>query len=419
MSTRNQYSAEQLEQIRATLKDSLGDDSTTALDNLNNRFTPGVEAPETEKKPGRSLSKTGSSLGKVSKIDVEEVIRSGNITKMLEAVPIVLGEPNKINALIDALLKNGEVKSFHLVEALGKVHKDKDLVERLVDGIITRKGVNPLVDSLKFAVISPKAMLDLARSLAEQGTVNHILRAIAGAPKGQDEVEIIWTMEVIGKGTIDQMLDAIKLIETSSPGTVVLATGIVNRKGTSVESMVRALGAAKENPKAATILVVPLVKKMDVPVLISLMEKYLPDKNPASEIVAAQLVNRCLGHATRSKELATAIRFARNETMTAQILAWGLVKQDKLDQILRGYNRLPSPTMAKKMLAMGVVKMKGKLMSLKELGKAGWDLTSNTAEIAKAMNETQARYKQILAQYKLDEDQRKNPGSEGEEEQQA
>ena len=101
-------------------------------------------------------------------------------------------EPKDIRQLVAAILKHADTKSFHLVEALSRVKEDKELVDALVHGMTSRKGVNPLIEALKYAVISPDAMKNLALSISDQGTVNHVLRAVASAPVNQPECEIIW-----------------------------------------------------------------------------------------------------------------------------------------------------------------------------------------------------------------------------------
>ncbi|MBF0137778.1 MAG: hypothetical protein H7833_03670 [Magnetococcus sp. DMHC-1] len=405
MSQRDRYSADQLAKIRATLKDTLGEDAAKALENLDNRFVPARESSDGDENApkGKKKMERPTASSKANKIDVEELARSGQIAKMVEALPHVLGDAIKVKALISAILNNGETKAMHLVDALSKVHKQVDLIDPLVQKIVSFKGINPLVDSLKFSTASPSAMRLLAQGIAEQGTVNHILRAIAGAPKNQDEAEVIWTMEVIGKGSVDQVLDAMKLIDPLSPGSVILATGLVNRKGIQAEPLVRGLTACKDNPKSSTLVAATLCKMIEVPALISILEKYLPDKCEAAEIIIAQLVHRCVDFSNRNREVVEAARYIKADSMAGQILALGLIKLDNDDELLRGYKRLPANSMAKKMTALAIIKKKGKLMSLRTLGKEGWDLTKDADAIEKAGRVAQARYKWILTNLLPDE----------------
>ncbi|MBF0425602.1 MAG: hypothetical protein HQL66_07260 [Magnetococcales bacterium] len=399
MSQRDRYSADQLAKIRATLKDTLGDGASKALENLDSRFVPAQETSDSDEEgapKGKKRMDRPTAASKASKIDVEELARSGQIPKMLEALPVVLEDPTKVRVLIGAILNNGETKAMHLVDALSKVHKQADLIDPLVQKIVSLKGLNPLVDALKFSTASPNAMRILAQGIAEQGTVNHVLRAIAGAPKNQDEAEVIWSMEVIGKGSVDQILDAMKLIDPLSPGAVILATGLINRKGVTPENLVRGMTATKDNPKASVLVAATLCRRIEVPGLIGILEKYLPDKCEAAEVVVAQLVHRCVDFSTRNRDVVDAARYIKADSMAGQLLALGLIKLDNDEELIRGYRRLPAVSMARKMLALAVVKKKGKLMSLRSLGKEGWDLTKDTDAIEKATRVTQARYKWIL-----------------------
>ncbi|MBF0323352.1 MAG: hypothetical protein HQL62_10525, partial [Magnetococcales bacterium] len=394
MSQRDRYSADQLAKIRATLKDTLGEDAAKALENLDNRFVPtSASSGDDATKPKKKMERP-TAASKASKIDVEELARSGEVGKMVEALSLVLEDPIKVKVLISGILNNGETKAMHLTESLSKVHKFPDLVDFLVQKIVSFKGINPLVESLKFATASPKAMRLLAQGIAEQGTVNHILRAIAGAPKNQDEAEVIWSMEVIGKGSIDQILDAMKLIDPLSPGSVILATGLINRQGIQVEPLVRGLTACKDNPKSSTLVAATLCKMIDVPALISILEKYLPDKCESAEIVVSKLVHRCADSSTRNHDMVDAARYIKADAMAGQILALGLIKLDNEDILYRGYKRLPANSMSKKMTALAYIKKKGKLMSLRTLGKEGWDLTKDAEAIEKATRVTQAHSNQ-------------------------
>ncbi|MBF0311088.1 MAG: hypothetical protein HQL56_16355 [Magnetococcales bacterium] len=392
--SRDRYTAEELARIRATLENSLGNDSSQALNNLDTRFT----AAQAQQEESEEIKENKKLLGTEGAVNISEVIQEGQLEKMLAALTLVLSNPPDVQTLVGAILNHPEAKSFHLVDALSKVNADLQLLEALVDGIVTRKGINPLIDALKFSAASPKAMKSLAMAISEQGTVNHIMRAIASAPRPQPEAEIIWTMEIMGKGGVDQILEAMKLIDAQSPGAVVLATAIVNRQEARNEHLARSLTALKDNPKAAAILTTAVAKVADVPALRSLLEKYLKDDTEAAEIAAAKLVNKCLGAiGIRSRDMAEATKFARSpDSMTGQILAIGLLKQDNEDMLAAAFNRFGANVAARKIVANAIVKKKGKLMAFPIIGKEGFNLVGNPGEIQSLTNKATERLLHIL-----------------------
>ncbi|MBF0125155.1 MAG: hypothetical protein HQL60_07455, partial [Magnetococcales bacterium] len=386
------YTSAQLEQIRKTLQGSLGDaGAAQAIANLEQRFTPSENSVQqtdsNQKKPGHAGPKP---------VDIGEVLASDSIEKILETLPLVK-EDHEIRPVVEALIKHPETKAFHLVDALSNVSKNVTFVEMLVEAIVTKKGINPLIDALKYASLSSKSVTMLANSIGEQGTVTHVLRAIASAPPNQPEAEIVWAMEVIGKGGFEQINDALKLMDINSPGIVVLTTGLVNRPGVAIEHLIRPLAVIKENSQALTVLLTRLAKLVDVPQMLSLLEKHIPDNCEGAEYVAARLVNRCLASASRVKEIAMACRCMRTDSMTARILAYGVVKQGAEDQMMRAYERLPAGSTAKHMAGIGVLNKVNKLKALTLLGREGMALSKYAGEVQAAMRAAQERYQWIMA----------------------
>ncbi len=392
MADREQYTAEQLERIRATLEQSLGTESGQALENLEKRFKP--KEDEVPKFAGGRKKEEEEAEKK--HVDVAALVEDGKLKKMLDALADVKDETDSIRALVAAILRHRDVKAFHLVEALSKVGHDLELVNALVHGITSRKGVNPLIDSLRHAVISPEAMKSLAMGISEQGTVNHLIRAIATAPRNQPEAEIIWAMEVMRKAPMEQLLEAINLMDDASPGVVILATGLVNRKEVAIEPLVRALSSSKNNAKASAILALELSRLADIPALIVLLEKYISDTSEAGEILAAKLVQRSLDEKGRIKLMAKACRFMRGDSMAGKILCWGIVTQGDQTQLERAFGRLGAHPIGKKMVAMGISKKMSGLKAFKLLGKLMFQLSKFQPEVDKAMKEAQARYKWII-----------------------
>ncbi|MBF0159709.1 MAG: hypothetical protein HQL58_09280 [Magnetococcales bacterium] len=392
MVTRDRYTTAQLEQIRKTLQSSLGDaGAAQAISNLEQRFTPS----ETSAQQTTDAKKKSGPAGP-KPVNIAEVIASSSVEKMLEALAVVK-EEHEIRPLVTALIQHADTKAFHLVDALSHVTKNLELVETLVQAVVTKKGINPLIDALKYAAISSSAVTMLANSIGEQGTVTHVLRAIASAPPNQPDAEIVWAMEVIGKGGFEQINDAVKLMDIKSPGIVVLTTGLVNRPGVAIEHLIRPLAVIKDNPQALTVLLTRLAKLVDVPQMLSLLEKHVPDNCEGAEYVAARLINRCLASATRIKEIAMACRCMRTDSMTARILAYGVVKQGNEEQMMRAYERLPANSTAKHMAGIGVLNKVNKFKALSLMGKESMSLGKYTGEVQAAMRAAQERYQFIMA----------------------
>lgn len=419
MAERDLYTSAQLEKIRATLAETLGEESSQALDNLDKRFSPKEEVVD-EGKDGKG-KKDGEEKVRV---DVNALVTDGRLKRMIDALGDIKESPEDRRTVVAAILKHREVKAFHLVEALSKVPDEVDLVDALVQGITSLKGVNPLIDALRYAVASPEALKSLAKGIAEQGTVNHLIRAIATSPRGQSESEVIWAMEVMGKGTLEQILEAMNLMDADSPGTVVLATGLVHRKEVAVEPLVRALASCKGNSKAETILSVELTKLADVQSLVTLLEKYISDSSEAGEVLVARLVHSSLGDKGRQKLLAKAARFVKANSLSGKMLAMGVVELGEITQMEQAYNRMVNHPTGQRMIAAGIVKKQGGLKALRVLGGIFFQVSKYQQEVKTATKEASQRYsflvKEVLGEdpneYKVSARQRlaeKLKGDEG------
>ncbi|MBF0628905.1 MAG: hypothetical protein HQL91_11875 [Magnetococcales bacterium] len=404
MAERDLYTSEQLAKIRTTLSEALGESAHQALDNLDNRFVAASEQPAASNQKGGSSGAAASKGGGSSShyeeekkhfVDVESVIQEGRLKKMLDTLGKIQDEPAQVRTMIAEILRHKEVKAFHMVDAMSKVSGDIELVNALAHGIVSHKGVNPLIDGLRHAVISPEAMKSLAMGVAEQGTINHVIRAIATAPPNQPEAEIIWAMEVMGRGTMEQMLEAIKLMSNESPGTTILAVGIVNRKDVAIEPLVRSLTATKGNAKATAILAVALTRLADTASLVTLLEKYVTDDTDAGEILTAKLVQRSLAEKDRPKVMARAARMMRGNSMAGKILAMGIVQQGDPQQLEASYQRINHPV-GKQILATGIAKKLSSLQALKLLGGDYFKLSKIQASADAALREAKQRYEWIL-----------------------
>jgi hypothetical protein len=392
---KDRYTAEQLEKIRQTLQKSLGDGASAALSNLDQRFISAEEAAKHQPPPD-PLADAGRKRGSAATktIDVAEVIGTGDLEKVMAVLPAVKDEED-LRTMVTAIMKHPESKATHLVAALSRVDTDVGLVEALVEQIVSKKGVNPLIDALKHAAASPKAVRMLAAGIAEQGTVTHMLRAIASSPK-DPEAEIVWGMELIGKASIEQIYDAMKLFDVQSPGIVILATGLVNRPGIAAEHLVRPLGTIKDNAQALSIVIARLARMIDVPQVISLMEKYLTDDSEGAEILAVRLIYRCLNTPIRQKEIAGACKYARSDSMMGQLLAVGVIMLGEESEMVRAYERLPAGAMSKKIVGLALMDKVNRLKALSLMGKGSFELQKSASEIQAATRKAKERYHDIL-----------------------
>ncbi|MEG3641510.1 hypothetical protein [Magnetococcus sp. PR-3] len=387
---RDNFTQKQLDSIKDQLSKSLGDKSGKALENLDSRFTAREEEVIVEANPDvmDDQSATGG-FKPGSKIDVDEVIAEGKMAPLIGTLaPLVKIEDKKadLRKVVEAVINHPEVKAYNLVEALTRVRKNSDMVALLVDQVVARKGINPLIDALKVSGVNKVAMQKLAAGIAEMGTINHLLRAIASCPKNQEEVEITLTMEVIGKGALEQMLEAIKLIDPLSPGAVVLATGVANVKSLPVEPCVRALTAVKDNEAGAQILAKRLVEMVEVPALVSLLEKYVTETTPAAHVVVTQLIHKVIIQPSRNKELVKATKAVRGDSLPAQMLATAIVKYCEKEVWEKVYPRMGGHN-SKVILACAYGKKGGMFGTIRKLGKAGYDMSKHTGEANKLMKE--------------------------------
>ncbi|MBF0285165.1 MAG: hypothetical protein HQL51_12005 [Magnetococcales bacterium] len=372
----SRFSNEQIEKIRKTLQGSLGDESSQVLQSLESRLSIG-EGPEISLNASDDEDESGGKKVRApGSINVGRIIEENKVEKMLEALPQVKENHQAVRMLVTAVLQHPESKAFHMVEALGKVKGEVELVNALCKGIISRKGVNPLIEALRHATASQEAMKMLAYAVAEQGTVAHMIRAIATVHKNQ-ELEMIWAMEIMAKGGVDQMLEAINLMDKASPGIVILATGVVSNKEVAISQLVSALQNCKDNPKAASIIAVELARRADISSLVTLLEKYVSDDSDAGEIVVCKLVEK-----GRPPQMVQAVRSISSNSMAGRILAAGIIQGGQAELVERAYKTMStSAPGAKQMLALDLIKKKGKFNALRILGKEVLDLLKNQEEI--------------------------------------
>ena len=384
------YTAEQLESMRKTFKESLGDSSAQALEDLDARFVPAPDVTEDDLKLERLRA------GEDKKINADRLVDAGNLGTMLGALAEVKDDPVKQKRLISGILEHKETRSTDLVEALGQVANRQELVEVLVAAISGQKGVNPLIESLRYATISPKAVRSLAKGIAEQGTVNHLIRAIGTAPRNQPDAEVIFAMEVIRKGSLEQMLEALNLLDDASPGTVIVASGVVNRKDVGIEPLVRAMASSKNNAKAAAILALEMTKRAEVPAIVTLLERYISDDSDSGEILTAKLVNSCLGDPSREELMFKACRQMHGESMAGKILAMGILDLNDAAKIENGYGRMVAHKPAKQMLALGIFKKLGMVGGMRLLGKEYFQMSKHQPALEADLKEVRKRFHWII-----------------------
>jgi hypothetical protein len=401
MAERGLYTAEQLAKIRATLEESLGDSSGGALENLDTRFTPKDESEEAgggtrEERKKEAEAKEKSEKDEES-ADVSIIIEEDKLKGMIAAIPDYKNNPDDMQLLASAILNHRDVKAFHLVEALGKINTDDvEMVEAFVEGITSRRGINPLIEALRFATVSPKAVKALAMGVAEQGTVNHLIRAIATAPQGQESAEIVWAMEIMGKGSMEQLLEAMKLLDNNSPGIVILATGLTNRKEVAIEPLVRALAASDGNHKACALLAASLTRLTDPAQLITLLEKYVTDDTEAAEILIAKLILSGNRLKDTAATLGKACGFMRAESMAGKMLAMGIIDQGNATQYEKSYNKMKGHPIGQKMIAIAIKNKVGGLKAMKLLGGVFFRAGKFEDEVRAANSEAKKRYKQVV-----------------------
>lgn len=405
MAERDIYTSDQLAKIRATLEETLGDSSSGALENLDNRFVARDSIQQEEEQKPKKKKKSAPEGGNAgegaedSTPDVSLILAEDKLQDMLNAVPTYKDKHDDIRALTQAILNHRDLKAFHLVDTLSKIDKsDVELVNALVAGITSRKGVNPLIEAMRHATESSDAVKALAMSVAEQGTVNHIIRAIATAPQGIRDAEIIWSMEVIGKGSVEQILEAIKLLDPTSPGAVILATGLVNRKEVSIEPLVRALAALQNNEKACSILSVALTQLADIGQLVSLLEKYVTDDTEAAEILVTKLVYLSTTSKKKGDDtmMAKVCGFMRGESLAGKILVMGIVEHGLPANLEKAYARMKAHPIGQQMAAIGIKNKVGGMKAMKLLGGAFFQTGKYEGDVRAAMAEGKRRYNEVM-----------------------
>lgn len=387
MAGRSRFTPEQLAKIKSTLKNNLGEDSDKVVGSFDKRFAGGGggevdDAPGADGKPKRP---------EFGKVDVPGIINEGNIPKMIQAIADIGGEPNGTKALVQSIMAHKDAKGYHLVEALAKVKQDKELVAMLVDAIVANGALNPIIEALRSATVCNESMKKLAQTVAELGSVNQIIRAIATAPSNED-TEAIWAMEIIGKGTSEQMLEALSLINKESSGVVILATGLASLPDNNVPTMVRALPACKENPQAAAIIAKEVAKLADVNSMVGILEKFVPQESEAGELLIAKLVDK-----GRINQMLEAARQVRVDSPASKLLAMGIISRaGGMTELERGYKLLGQTTIAKNMIANEILKKKGKLMAMKFLGKEVFEIGKKSSDLDAFTRKAKKRVQYIL-----------------------
>ncbi|MBF0453315.1 MAG: hypothetical protein HQL72_00690 [Magnetococcales bacterium] len=391
------YTEEQIKQIRATLHATMGNTLDGALDKLVARLDAKGGGEDTEETIlNRPLPSQEEEEEETQKLDLDAIIQSGNVAKLLLSLKKIKGDLETCDRIVDALLAHPKGKSFQLVDALEKTFHHPSILEKIVDGLVTRKGVTPLIEALKYTETSPSSATKLATAICHNGTVNHLIRSLATLPSGLSGAEIVLAMEIIARGGVQQILEACKLLSHHSPGIIVLATGLTNRQDPTIEPLVRALNAVSENHVASAILATKLAQISDPKSLVALLAKHLSDETSAGEILTCQLVYHCLQKEGGTKLMAKAARYMRQDSLSGNILAMGIVKQGNEKQMERAYNRMKSHPMGQKIVAAGIVKKLGKIKAIKILGRKIFKISGDEKSTKKAHKEALTQYEMIL-----------------------
>ena len=395
MATGDNYTSDQLENIRKTLQDSLGDRSGQALESLESRFTAAADEEDDEEKLKRLRGEEKKT------VDVDRMIVLGRLSGLQSALRDVKDEPAKQKKLVTAILEHREAKAGDLVEAMASVSNRADMIEALVAAITAQKGVNPLIDAMRHATISPKAVNSLARSIAEQGTVNHLIRTIGTAPRNQPDAEVILSMEVMRKGSVEQMIEALNLLDDASPGIVIIASGVVNRKEVGIEPLVRAMSNCKNNTKAAGIFSLEVTKRAEPPALITLLERYISDDSDAGEILTAKLVNYCMGQPEMiglDSLLMKACRHMHADSMAGKILILGILDQKNPEMIESANSRLYGHPKAKQLAGYGAFKHLSFIKATRLLGKEYFKMSKIQPELEAELKEIRKRFHWVIVE---------------------
>jgi hypothetical protein len=410
MSNSELYSEEQIRHIRSTLQSTMGEVLGGTLDNLESRFqtrtiTNEADEPENKKQPPSPEEKSDKKLH----LDIDEVIEKNRLLSLLSSLDDAKENLTQSSRLVTALLAHPEAKPFHLVNALGKTFRHKKLLCQIVDDLCTRKGITPLIDALGLAESCPEEVTKLATAIAQNGSVNHLIRSIATAPKNQPKAEIILTMEVMARGSTQQILEAINLLDAHSPGAIILATGLVNRSEIAIEPLVRALNSVKINHVASAVLAIKISEMSDTTTLVTLLEKYVSDDSSAGEILTTKLVHQSLKEKGRTKYMAKASSYMHKNSISGKILAMGILKQGSVIQMERAYKRMKPHPIGQKMMAVGISKKLGTIKAMKILGSQLFKISTFEKEVKAAFQEAQEYYELVLVDLGINAAQEETP----------
>ena len=165
----------------------------------------------------------------------------------------------------------------------------------------------------------------------------------------------------------------------------------------AVPHLVRALPACKENQQAANILANEIAKKADVHSLVGILDKFVSHETEAGEMLVAKLVDK-----GRLNQMMDAAKLMRSDSVASRILAVGLVENlagkgdGGVEALHKGFRVLGGAPTARKILALEIIKIKGKLMAMTLLGKEVFEFTKNQAEIDGLAKKARKRYDWIL-----------------------
>jgi hypothetical protein len=344
-----------------------------------------------------ALSFVENSSNALRQLVVGKLASEGRLQDMMDGLKRVKENKGEAKILVEAILINKQTRAFHLLEVLKDTKQHEEIVDSLVSGIVSRKAINSLIDALSFVENSPNALRHLAEAIVATGKINQIIRAIGTAPKGLPDAEIIWTVEILSKGTLEQIMEAVKLLEVNSPGMIILVAGLVNRDDIAIESLVRAIDFTKSNPNATTLLATAIVRIADAPTIVTLLEKHISDSSYAAEILVTGLVNKSTKGRGKGKLLSKASRCMRSDSTAGQILAMGIVKQKNSEILLNSYNSMKSHQIGRKMIAVGIVDTLGKMQAMKILGSQYFKISKFREEVSAATEEASSFYQFILA----------------------
>ena len=220
MESLNQYSAEQIANIRNDLSRWLEKSATQALNDLDQ-----VIAAQKSEKPSEIEGAGKKNMPSPNQVDTKKL---GSISKLMESLEAAQGDAEKQRELATTLINRPDIRALHFVEALEKIGEDLPLINVLTKGLIAKGAVMPMIEGLHLVTKSNYAFKLLSRTIAQQASSNNIIRAINAAPKDHPESEITWSVVLIGKGTQGQILEAMHMMRPTSPGIIILAVGLAH-----------------------------------------------------------------------------------------------------------------------------------------------------------------------------------------------